>query len=223
MKELKKKIKNKVVSGGILLIIGLSIFSGTFFLQLLFVGLALKNFYEAYELNEEKENLKTGGRFKKKQRAERKYTKPKKNKKTTVSEKQKLMNKGKVAFLEFDYDEAISCFLKVLDISASDPAPHFNLACCYSLIENGEKSLEHLNGAIVNGFDDFEKIKTHDALSYLRIQPEYESYVDNGYKFAPRFEEGLLAKLERLQKLRTEGVLSELEFVQQKERLLKEQ
>ena len=66
---------------------------------------------------------------------------------------------GKSKFLSYDYDGAILDFSKALDINPREIAAHFNIACAYSLNENIEKALFHLDKAVLYGFDDFEKIK----------------------------------------------------------------
>lgn len=135
-------------------------------------------------------------------------------------------------FKEYDYDDAIIAFQKSLEISPDDIATHFNLACCYSLTEDAQKSLHHLNLAIKNGYKDFDSIQAHDSLAYLRIQPEYEAYVENGYKIVPSIKSNrtkeatsdkkgnLLEELKQLAELRERGVISETEFAEQKRRLL---
>ena len=142
-------------------------------------------------------------------------------------------------YKDYDYDGAIEDFNKSLDIEPNDVATHFNLACAYSLNEKPEKAFFHLDRAVVNGFNDFQRIKEHDALAFLRIQPEFEAFEKNGFRLqqqpakeensapppAPEEEilEGepdLLEQLKRLGELREKGLLTEEEFTSQKRRLL---
>ncbi len=144
-------------------------------------------------------------------------------------------------FRDFDYEGAIADFEKSLEIDAKDVASHFNLACAYSLIENKDKSFYHLDRAVANGFDDLQRIKTHDALAFLRIQPEFEQFEQNGFRLTPQleapkedllsqsqapagenqtFSTELLEQLQRLGDLREKGLLTEEEFTAQKKRLL---
>jgi len=132
-------------------------------------------------------------------------------------------------FKEYDYDGAIEDFEKALIISPDDIALHFNLAAAYSLTEEKEKAFTHLDRAVALGFKDFDRIDSHDALAYLRIQPEFDAFKENGYrakagtvkKENPGLDANLLEQLNRLQDLRERGVLTEAEFATQKGKLLK--
>lgn len=142
-------------------------------------------------------------------------------------------------FRDFDYEGAIADFEKSLEVDPQDIASHFNLACAYSLIEKKDKSFYHLDRAVANGFDDFQRIKTHDALAFLRIQSEFDQFEQNGFRLTPQLEapkqdllsqdatpigrtlsNELLEQLQRLGDLREKGLLTEEEFTAQKRRLL---
>ena len=138
-------------------------------------------------------------------------------------------------FKEYDIKGAIEDFTKAVKMSPNDPALHFNLACSYSLNENTDKSFYHLQKAIENGFNDIEKIATHEALAHLRVQDDYEKFKENGYKLAGSMqtqiessqagenlldEDVLLKQLNKLDELRGKGLLTEAEFVEQKRRLM---
>lgn len=136
---------------------------------------------------------------------------------------------GMEKYKEYDYNGAIEDFEKSLAVDDSDVATHFNIACAYSIMEKKEKSFYHLSKAVELGFRDFEKIKTHDALAYLRIQDEFETFVQNNYKLKAGssaqqekiIEHGdLLEQLNKLAELREKGLLTEEEFVLQKKKLL---
>ena len=132
-------------------------------------------------------------------------------------------------YKDYDYDGAISDFEKALGIDATDLVVHFNIACAYSLTEDKEKAFHHLTKAIENGFNDFEKIQSHDALAYIRIQDEYDEFVKNGYRVktdesvptgANKASSELLEQLQKLSELREKGLLTEDEFLMQKKKLL---
>ncbi len=146
---------------------------------------------------------------------------------------------GVKKFKDYDYNGAIEDFNKALDIEPNDVATHFNLACAYSLNENIEKAFFHIDRAVANGFNDFQRIKTHDALAFLRIQEGFEAFEKNGFRLpadkpseqaeqpAPPAEEDalegqpdLLEQLRRLGELREKGLLTEEEFALQKKKLL---
>jgi TM2 domain-containing membrane protein YozV len=138
---------------------------------------------------------------------------------------------GVQKFKDFDYDGAIRDFNKALEIGPKDVALHFNLACAYSLTEDADKAFFHLDNAVSNGFDDFKRIKEHDALAFLRIQDQFDNFEANGFRLTPQLnapkedllsspQGDLLEQLKRLGDLREKGLLTEEEFVAQKKRLL---
>ncbi|HUR30919.1 MAG TPA: hypothetical protein VMZ69_05775, partial [Saprospiraceae bacterium] len=138
-------------------------------------------------------------------------------------------------YKEFDLEGAIEDFKKGLEIHPKDISLHFNLACAYSLTEQVDKAYAHLDKAVNLGFNDFEKIKTHDDLAYVRIQDRFEDFQHNGYRFQaanvvepPKVKEVkeetiqddmLLSQLKRLSELRDRGLLSEQEFIIEKKKL----
>lgn len=147
---------------------------------------------------------------------------------------------GKEKYKDFDYQGAIQDFEKSLEIEPNDPAVHFNLACAYSLEEEVQKSLFNLQQAIANGFKDEKRIKEHEALAFVRIQPEFEAFVENNYRLPvegakPKVTEeekkqeeedllstqpDLLDQIKKLGDLRDKGLLTEQEFAEQKKKLL---
>ena len=151
--------------------------------------------------------------------------------KAAIPKKNPYKQSGIKKFKEYDYDGAIEDFEKALTIDSTDISVHFNLACAYSLNEDKDKSFYHLSKSVALGFKDVKKIEEHDALAYIRIQPEFETFKENGYRIVnttrrkeesnPGISGDLLDQLNRLQELRTKGVLTEEEFAVQKERLLK--
>ena len=140
---------------------------------------------------------------------------------------------GVEKFNEFDYAGAIADFKKSLEFAPNDIASHFNIACAYSLTEKADLALSHLDRAVALGFKDFDKLKNHHALAYLRIQPAFEDFEANGFKLSQNgpqqdvpsddllnSQPDLLDQLKKLGDLRTKGLLTELEFEQQKKKLL---
>lgn len=148
---------------------------------------------------------------------------------------------GIAKYKEFDLDGAIADFEQGLAISEGDVALHWNIAAAYSLTEKKDKAFFHLNRAVELGFNDFEKIQTHDDLAFLRIQPEFDDFKANGYKLSDQqarqsreskrldaaeqtenlTDDILLSQLNKLAELRKKGLLSEQEFVTERKKLLR--
>jgi class 3 adenylate cyclase/TM2 domain-containing membrane protein YozV len=83
----------------------------------------------------------------------------------------------------YDYEGAMEYLHKALDIKYDAPEVHFLLACCYSSSEDAEKSLHHLDLAVAFGLKNADdRIKNHGDLSYLRVQPSFDAFAENGYR-----------------------------------------
>ena len=135
-------------------------------------------------------------------------------------------------YKEFDLEAAIEDFKKGLEIDPNDISLNFNIACAYSLTEKADLAYEHLSKAVENGFKDFEKIKTHDDLAYVRIQPEFEDFEKKGFRVekqlqldAPKedllSDDVLLSQLKRLAELKEKGLITEKEFDIEKRKLMR--
>jgi TM2 domain-containing membrane protein YozV len=139
---------------------------------------------------------------------------------------------GLEKFKDYDYFGAIADFKKSLELAPSDIATHFNISCAYALIEDKEKAFWHLDKAVSLGFKDFQKIKEHHALAYLRIQKEFDQFEENGFRTPPptasKTDEGnllasqpdLLDRLKKLAEMREHGLLTEQEYQDQRQRLV---
>ncbi len=148
-------------------------------------------------------------------------------------------------FKDYEYQRSIESFQQALGKNSRDVASHFNIACAYSVEEEADRAFYHLDRAVALGFDDFERIKTHDSLAYLRIQSAYPQFARNNFRLAsaapdsienfddpivqkngepeakePPVRDELLDQLQRLATLREKGLLTEVEFATQKRRLL---
>lgn len=161
-------------------------------------------------------------------RSERHYQEPRVRKRTAPRQNP-YKKSGLEKFRDYDYEGAIEDFKKSLEIAPNDVASHFNLACAYSLTENAEQSFNHLNQAVTLGFSDFQKIREHYALAFLRIQPEFEAFSANGFRLTnpgPAAEDllqtqpDLLDQLNKLVELRKRGLLTEMEFEKEKKKLM---
>jgi len=131
-------------------------------------------------------------------------------------------------FKEFALEEAIEDFIKGLEISPNDVSLHFNIACAYSLTEQADLAFKHLNLAIENGFKDFDLIKSHDALAYARIQPNWDEFEEAGFRFNKSLpspdgnlleEDLFLEQIKKLVEMRQKGILTDEEFIKEKAKL----
>jgi TM2 domain-containing membrane protein YozV len=151
-----------------------------------------------------------------------------------------LKQSGIQHFRNYDYESAIEDFLDALEIRPKSAALHFNLACCYSIIEDDERAFLHLEEAVANGFNDLDKIHTHDALAYLRSSNQFDDFLSRGYRrkqtykapepygapieeeemMAPQVADELLQQIIKLGELKEKGILTEEEYLVQKKRIL---
>ena len=150
-------------------------------------------------------------------------------------DEQPFKRTGVAKFNRHDYEGAIKDFSRALKDAPNDADLHFNLACCYSIEEETMMSLYHLDKAIENGYQKFDKIHRHSFLSYIRQQPQFQEFVDNDYQLIEYYEEveealdeqpegleldGLIEQIKKLGELRERGILTDEEFEEQKRRLL---
>lgn len=145
---------------------------------------------------------------------------------------------GLAKYKDFDLEGAIDDFKKGLEINPEEIALHFNIACAYSLTEKKDLAYHHLSKAVALGFNDFERIMSHDDLAFVRIQPEFDSFKTSGFrntsagkkqsqdgnvmvKEAEQTNDVLLSQLNRLAELKKRGILSEEEFLLEKKKLMR--
>ena len=190
-------------------------------------------------------------------RGEERWEENRRKRRTTVEERRPAprparksnphKEEGKKLYKEFDYEAAIEAFNKALEVEPRDIPTHFNLACAYSLTEDAEKAFYHLDKAVSFGFKDFDRIRQHDALAYLRVQDSFDAFAENNFRIPAGFTQpnqqkanpestpstaqepeenlldqqpDLLDQIKKLGDLREKGLLTEEEFAEQKRKLL---
>lgn len=136
---------------------------------------------------------------------------------------------GDRKYADYDFDGAMEQYLKSLNVKPNNSKVHFNLSCLYSILEKTKISLFHLSKAIEQGYYDFDKIDNHDHLSFLRTQQEFLNFKNNGYKLTEAIEppkttgldlsDSVISQIERLAKLKDSGIISEDDFLKQKDKL----
>ncbi len=141
-------------------------------------------------------------------------------------------------FRGHDYSGAVADFLEALRVKENDPAMCFNLACCYSMLKQTVPAMYYLELAVGNGFEDWHKIHHHQALDFLRAQPQFERFA-GGAKAAEPAEEThepqtaeeflelnmhgeveIPEPLLKLEDLKKRGILTEEEFEMQRQKML---
>ncbi len=147
---------------------------------------------------------------------------------------------GMKKYKNFDLQDSIEDFTKGLAISPTDVSLHFNIACAYSLTEKKSKAFYHLSKAVSLGLKDVDKIMQHDDLAYVRIQPEFEAFRKSGFLSHPfgqetppasnaepviesnNSEASVLANIAKLVEMRQKGILSDEEFVLERQKVLRQ-
>ncbi len=144
---------------------------------------------------------------------------------------------GIARYKSYDFKAAIQAFEKALQHESNDAPTYFNIACCYSMLEDKRLAFSYLAKAVERGMKNFEKILTHDGLAYLRIQPEWDNFVSNDYKMVqmndvpvpknePKLEpetlvnDNPLDELRRLYEQRQKGLIDEEQFELKSKKLL---
>lgn len=111
-----------------------------------------------------------------------------------------------------NYAEAIFAFKQALEEDPNSAAAHFNLACCYSIMQNSDEAYYHLAKSVELGFDDHDRILAHEALAFLRSHPGFDAFKANGYQLVQQLSPGTVDILEQVQRSR-ESVIDQLELL----------
>ena len=89
---------------------------------------------------------------------------------------------GIAKYKDYDYEGAIEDFKKALRFKYEDSAVHFNIACCYSINEDLDQAMFHLDKAIEFGFVQLDRVHDHPALAFTRTSEVFENFVKRGYR-----------------------------------------
>ncbi len=145
-----------------------------------------------------------------------------------------LIKDAFIAYKTGAYDQARKYFEDALQYDYNDPQTHFMLACCYSVAKDAKQSYFHLASAVDFGFQEFEEIYHNEALTWLRTQPDFDFFVQNGYRQIAHltpptpdlleeksyYDTTLLDKIADLGELLERGVITKDDFELQKKNLL---
>ncbi|KAB1228024.1 Protein LOW PSII ACCUMULATION 1, chloroplastic [Morella rubra] len=87
------------------------------------------------------------------------------------------LREGLQLYKNAKYEEALEKFESVLG-SKPDPdeasIASYNVACCYSKLNQVQAGLSALEDALEAGFEDFKRIRTDPDLANIRTSPEFE-------------------------------------------------
>ncbi|NJB87717.1 tetratricopeptide (TPR) repeat protein [Lewinella marina] len=141
-----------------------------------------------------------------------------------------------------DYDLAAEAFEEALEQAPTDPVAHFNIACCFAMLGRYPQAMKALEIAVTYQLPKPHRIESHPALAELRKTPQYAEFRSNNFRLlnlielthqtapeAPEEEEtvgdlrenyDLLEQMARLQELHDAGILTQLEYRKQREKLL---
>ncbi|KAL4426075.1 hypothetical protein ABPG77_007871 [Micractinium sp. CCAP 211/92] len=72
----------------------------------------------------------------------------------------------------------------------------YNIACCYSMLDNADSGLEALNSALASGFEDYAKVRSDPNLANLRKSPKFKPLLDRYDE--PIINEGAIKALKSL-------------------------
>jgi len=139
---------------------------------------------------------------------------------------------AKKKYEDFDLEEAIEDYEKALLLDPQDAEIHIDMAAGYSLLENKDKAYYHIKKAKELGWSKTGEILEKDDFAFIRIQKDFETFRASGYTAAetktldaPKEDllqdDLLLCQLKKLKNMRERGLLSEKEFIQEKEKLFK--
>jgi TM2 domain-containing membrane protein YozV len=171
---------------------------------------------------------------------ERSFSVPVEEAPPRVSKFEHHKREGIRKFRSHDFAGAVADFLEALTIRPGDPAMCFNLACCYSMLEQSAPAFYYLDTAVANGFENIQKVRQHPALAHLRTKPEFAKYTrnDNAAPAPPPpppptheqeieefFDLNIQEEVEipepliKLEDLLNRGILTQEEFEAQKEKM----
>ncbi|CAK7339072.1 unnamed protein product [Dovyalis caffra] len=98
-------------------------------------------------------------------------------KKEQKEQREKDLREGLQLYKNAKYEEALEKFESVLGSKPDYPeasVASYNVACCYSKLNQLQAGLSALKDALEAGFEDFKRIRTDPDLSNLRKSEEFE-------------------------------------------------
>ena len=144
----------------------------------------------------------------------------------------RLLASAKTAHESFDYQEAARLYEQALDLDLRDGESRVLAARCYTLLEDAPAAYRHLGQAVALRATNLTLVQTDPDFAWLRTQADFAARRAGGFvaeapaggrtpPALPGARSDVLADLDRLGQLRERGILNEVEFAREKERLLR--
>jgi len=109
-----------------------------------------------------------------------------------------MFNEALGLYKKKNYDEALVVFENVVGLEPKNyigdnmqkvtdvyRIAQYNVACCYSMINQTDAAVDALKAALISGFDDYKMIRGDASLETVRKDPRFKQLID-------RFDEPLL-------------------------------
>ena len=150
---------------------------------------------------------------------------------------------GDQKYADYDFEGAMQDYRRSLNVDPRQGEVHFKLAALHSIHEDTQAALRHLSLALENGYYDFDEIERNDHLAYLRATPEWMAFKSSGYQLGAtpsevvppppvadhksepaetlELSDDLITRIERLARLKDDGILNEEAFQREKAKILR--
>jgi uncharacterized membrane-anchored protein YhcB (DUF1043 family) len=140
-----------------------------------------------------------------------------------------LFTKFVTSYQSKDFDSCISSSKQILSIDPTNYKAYFNIAKIYSRTQFNDE-FQMLQNAVDNGLKDKSKINEDPDFNWIKKQNGFKEFIEkNSYKdlttkvsnvtSTDNFDDRI-AKIEKLGKLKEQGLLSEEEFQKEKLKIL---
>ncbi len=78
-----------------------------------------------------------------------------------------------------DYDKALACYKKLIELVPESPASYYNIACLFARKNRADMSIAWLKSAIDKGYNNWENIRTDQDLESIRELPEFQALIES--------------------------------------------
>ena len=96
----------------------------------------------------------------------------------------------------------------------------YNLACLESLRNNTKNALFFLSKSIDSGYTNFEKIQADEDLANIRLTKDFEELLSSKMDSNSNTTVRISDKIKELNKLKTEGLITESEYEKKRQDII---